>query len=481
MSLLARHAPGDPVALGDEGALGAADLRARAGAVAAALRDLAPGPVVLLAEDRALFAAGLLGAWSAGRVVHLPPSPAPAAVEALARRAAALLHDQPRPAPDGVTVVDLRRASGGEPLGQVPDDAALVLHTSGSTGDALAVRKGAGQLLGEARALVQAFDLAGARIAPTVPAHHIYGLLWGVLVPLLAGGAFLRETPLHAETVAAALRRHGLDVLVSAPAHLRGLLALDRGALPALRRAISSGAPLPPAIASALHDAQGLSVTEVLGSTETGGVAWRLSPGEDDAWTALPGVRLGVAPDPAADRATGPDAAIVRSVAASGPIVRSIGRLTVDAPWLDPDGRRPHVLADRGELLADGRARHLGRDDGVVKVAGKRVALLEVERALLALSGVVDAAVLALPGDEARGVELGALVVAPGRDAAWLRAELAAWLDAAAIPRRLVLLDALPRAATGKLPRDAALAALGGARGARGAGADGVERSQEKR
>jgi len=460
VSLLARHAPADPVAVGEAGTLTAAELLSRAGAVAAALRALGPGPVVLLAEDRAHFAAGLLGAWSAGRVVQLPPSTAPAAVEALARRAAALMHDQLRPAPAGVTVVDL--SSGGAvgdscarpsasqvsgvaglgPAGEspsrrllpLPSDAALVLHTSGSSGEPLAIRKGAGQLVGEALALVLAFGLDGARVAPTVPSHHIYGLLWGVVVPLVSGGAFLRETPLHAETVAAALRRHALDVLVSAPAHLRGLLALERGSLPRLRRAISSGAPLPPATAAALSDAQGLAVTEVLGSTETGGVAWRLSPGEDDGWTPLPGVRLDL----------------------------DAGLLTVDAPWLDPDGPRPHRLADRGERLPHGRVRHLGRDDGVVKVAGKRVALLEVERALLALSGVADAAVLALPGDEARGVELGALVVAPGRDAAALRTELAAWLDPTAIPRRLVLLDALPRAPTGKLPRAAALAALAG-------------------
>lgn len=464
MSLLARHAQADVVAVGDAGPVSAAELGARAGAIAAALRDLGPGPVVLLAEDRARFAAGLLGAWAAGRVVQLPPSTAPAAVEALARRAAALLHDQPRPAPDGVRVVDLSsggavgdswgrpsassvldvagRLDGLGPTGEspprrllpTPDDAALVLHTSGSSGEPLAVRKGAAQLLAEAGALVEAFALGGARVAPTVPAHHIYGLLWGVLVPLRSGGAFLRETPLHAETVAAALRRHALDVLVSAPAHLRGLLALEPGALPHLRRAISSGAPLPPATAAALSDAQGLVVTEVLGSTETGGIAWRDAPGADDGWTPLPGVRLDV----------------------------DEGRLTVDAPWLDPGGPRPHRLADRGERLEGGRVRHLGRDDGVVKVAGKRVALLEVERALLALPGVSDAAVLALPGDEARGVELAALVVAPGRDAAWLRAGLAAWLDPAAIPRRLVLLDALPRAATGKLPRAAALAALAG-------------------
>lgn len=444
MSPLLRHAPDDPVAVGDAGTVTGAELEARAGAVAAALRGLPPGPVVLLAEDRARFTAGLLGAWSAGRVVQLPPSTAPGAVEALARDAAALLHDQPRPAPDGVTVVDLSSGGAvGDPRGRasassrrlppIPADAALVLHTSGSTGEPLAIRKAAAQLLCEARALVQAFGLEGARVAPTVPAHHIYGLLWGVVVPLLAGGAFLRETPLHAETVAAALRRHGLDVLVSAPAHLRGLLALEPGALPRLRRAISSGAPLPPATAAALHDAQGLVVTEVLGSTETGGIAWRDAPG-DDGWTPLPGVRLGV----------------------------DDGQLAVDAPWLDAGSPRPHRLADRGERLADGRVRHLGRDDGVVKVAGKRVALLEVERALLALPGVLDAAVLALPGDEARGVDLAALVVAPGRDAAGLRSELAAWLDPAAIPRRLVLVVRLPRNDAGKLPRAAALAALAG-------------------
>ncbi|MFY0542162.1 AMP-binding protein [Nannocystis pusilla] len=64
-------------------------------------------------------------------------------------------------------------------------------------------------------------------------------------------------------------------VLVSTPAHLRGLTVLTRGDLPPLSRVFSSGAPLPRATADELLTKLGLQVTEVYGSSETGGIGWR--------------------------------------------------------------------------------------------------------------------------------------------------------------------------------------------------------------
>jgi acyl-coenzyme A synthetase/AMP-(fatty) acid ligase len=84
-----------------------------------------------------------------------------------------------------------------------PERTLVCVHTSGSTGAHVACGKSAAQLLGEAELLVRLWDLGpGTRVLATVPPHHLYGLLFGVLVPFMGGGSLVRATPLHAETIA---------------------------------------------------------------------------------------------------------------------------------------------------------------------------------------------------------------------------------------------------------------------------------------
>src|SRR6185369_11152178 len=202
------------------------------------------------------------------------------------------------------------------------------VYTSGSTGEHVACRKTAGQLLGEARLLVSLFGLGpDARVLATVPPYHIYGLLFGVLVPLMGGGAFVRGTPHHAETIAAEAARHRASVLCSVPAHLRGLAALAPGALRGLGRIVSSGAPLDPRTAAEVAALTGTAVTEVLGSSETGGIAWRTG-GAGPAWQPFPGVAV----DADAD-----------------------GAMLVDSPFLPP----PAAGAERSRYRGADRVRAL--------------------------------------------------------------------------------------------------------------------------
>jgi acyl-coenzyme A synthetase/AMP-(fatty) acid ligase/3-hydroxymyristoyl/3-hydroxydecanoyl-(acyl carrier protein) dehydratase len=478
--ILAHHEPESIVAFGAAGARTAERLRSDVARVAAVLPDTTPGDpreILCVAGDRYHFAVALLAAWQRGHRVALPPNAQPELLREMADDPAIslVIHDT-----DEMAGLDLRpllepsfgcsresRATWAEPLelSPLPPRRLLVtVWTSGSTGEHQRHCKTAGQLFAEALILAEHFGLAGAglggegagrvRVVGTVPSHHIYGLLFTVLVPLVSGGSFSRETPLHAGVVRATLIETHADVLVSVPAHLRALKILDVGQLPPLMRVFSSGAPLPPDTAKLLRVRFGISVTEVLGSTETGGIASRVSGPEieqidDDAmsseadrrpWTPLPHVRIDV------DAEDG---------------VGNIGRLIVDSPFLPPDGPRPWATADRVELIEHdpvehgvaGRFRHLGRIDGVVKIGGKRVSLAEIERRLLEIPGVEDAAVWAVEVGGARGRETVAMVVAPGLSPEFLRAELRRWLDPVVIPRRLRLVDSLPREANGKLPR----------------------------
>jgi 4-coumarate--CoA ligase (photoactive yellow protein activation family) len=443
--ILAHHEADSPVAFGHAGERSAEQLRTDVARLAAVLPDSVPGAEILcVASDRYHFAVALLAAWQRGHGVALPPNAQPELLRRLADDPAIslVIHDT-----DEMTGLDLRplltdEATPTEVLELAPLPAArrlVTVWTSGSTGEHQRHPKTAGQLFAEALVLAERFGLAagaGVRVVATVPSHHIYGLLFSVLVPLVSGGSFLRETPLHAGVVRAAIEETRADVLVSVPAHLRALRILDPGQLPPLSRVFSSGAPLPPDTARMLYDRFRIAVTEVLGSTETGGIASRVSGPEaaiERPWQPLPHVKVDVDGE---------------------------GRLLLDSPFLPPDGPRPWRTADRVEMLELGGFRHLGRVDGVVKVGGKRVSLAEIERRLLEIPGVEDAAATVVSVDGARGQETVALVVAPGLSPEFLRAELRRWLDPVVIPRRLRLVDALPRESNGKLTRKRLLDAI---------------------
>ena len=448
------HAAGQVVAVGGDGARSGADLLRDVLAVARHLPPATPGSEVLVVcGDRYHVAVAALAAWERGHAVALPPNAAPETVRELRRRpgVALLLHDT-----DTADEFDLRPwlasgeelspGTGPECLREIAGDRVIAtVYTSGSTGAHQACPKTAAQLLGEAATLARCFGVTGERrVVATVPPHHLYGLLFSVLVPLAAGASFVRDTPLHAATVAATARRHGADLLVSVPIHLRSLTVLDPGELPAFVDVFSSGAALPAETAMALVDRLGLSVTEIYGASETGGIAWRRhvpgDTGESPAWQPLPGVEVEA------------DAA---------------GRLLLRSPFLPPETAVPFVCADQIERAEEGRFRLLGRRDGVLKIGGKRVALAEVEQRLLAQPGLADAAVVATAIEGPRGQEIVAAVVPrdpaqdPAEVVARVRHGLLQWFDPVVVPRRIKVVARLPREASGKLTRASLLALFG--------------------
>jgi 4-coumarate--CoA ligase (photoactive yellow protein activation family) len=419
------HAPGDPVAVGPGGTLTGSDLVADAGRVAAELTDLLPGAVALHCSDRYLFTAALLGAWQAGRVVHLPPNGQPGTLRALRHDPGVrvLLHDRAGDAEGTHVGALLSRSISPVPYREIDLGRHLVtLLTSGSTGSSQRCPKTGDQLVGEANLLARVFGVTrGARILATVPPHHIYGLLFGVLLPLRAGGIIIRETPLHAESVVGSLRRYAATHLVSVPAHLATLTEVDDP--PPLACVFSSGAPLPSSTSDALRVRIGWRVVEVYGSTETGGVAWK---GGAEPWRPLPGVSVSAADD---------------------------GRILLSSPFL-PSEAGPYLGADSISPVEGGGFRILGRRDGVAKIGGKRVSVREIEDFLLRVPGVRDAAALVRPSSSPRGEEIWVAVAADGATSAGLRTALSGWLDPVALPRRIRILHALPREETGKLAHE---------------------------
>jgi acyl-coenzyme A synthetase/AMP-(fatty) acid ligase len=256
----------------------------------------------------------------------------------------------------------------------------------------------------------------------------MYGMELAGLLPLLAGFAIHAGHPLFPADIAAALSQVPAPrVLVTTPVHLRSLLQSGI-TLPPVAVTISATAPLSSELARDVESRFGTRLLEMFGSTETCVFATRRTATEP-AWTPYPGVHL----EPGKDRTL------------------------VSAPWLD--GSVP--LQDVLEVGEDGRFVVVGRNTDLVDVAGKRASLADLTRRIAGLPGVQD--VLVLQPDEPDGIgvrRVAALVVAPGMDTAGLLDALRPTLDPAFLPRPLVIVQALPRNAVGKIPRSEALRLL---------------------
>ncbi len=320
-----------------------------------------------------------------------------------------------------------------EKVSEIPaiaaDHVAACLFTSGSTGLPMPHAKTWGKLVSSGRAEAARLGLAAQphAIVGTVPVQHSYGFESTFLQALHGASSFWSGKPFYPLDIVAALAAVPRPrLLVTTPFHLAALLAAGID-LPPVDRVLSATAPLSAELAGEAERRFGVPLHEIYGSTESGQIASRRTTA-GPAWELFPGIRL-----------TQRDDATV----ASG------GHVEGDVP-----------LADVIELLPDGRFLLHGRHADVVNIAGKRTSLAYLNHQIGAVPGVVDAAFF-LPDDEdADGItRLCAFAVAPGLDSRWLLAELRRLVDPIFLPRPLVLVDALPRNSTGKLPR-ARLAAL---------------------
>ena len=399
--------------------------------VARAMPDA--GHVINFCSDRYRFALALCAAMVRGQVTLLPPAATRAAVEAMRAFAPGAYGI----ADDDALDVDLprfRMPEGAPPPARfdVPaipaDQEVACLFTSGSTGEPRAYRKHWGSLVRDVAAEARHLGVGdGCSIVGTVPPQHMYGFESTVLLPLVAGAALCAERPyLPAEIDAVLARLPAPRVLFITPFHLRAWI--EGGEPVRIETVVSATAPLSVNLARRAEETAAGRLLEIYGCTETGQIAMR-RPTLGTEWEAFEGIRVWNDGE--------------QAMAAGGHI----------------EATTP--LNDVIEPLGDGtRFLLLGRSADMVNIAGKRNSLGNLNHQLTAIPGVADGAFFLPDEGEADGVgRLMAFAVAPGLSAAQVVAALRERIDAAFLPRPLVIVERLPRAITGKIPR-AALEAL---------------------
>lgn len=412
--------------------------------VAGGLRSLGVrrGDRVCAVVDKSPEAVGLyLGCACSGAIfVPIAPGTTPAelaelvvAVDPVLVVDGPRLHELVRSAPDRAAMSELE-----------PEDVAALVFTSGTTGARKAASLTHGNLAAGGRSLVEAwgFDRRDV-LVHCLPISHVHGL-FVALNTALAAGASMRFLA-RFETAPALEALGGASVFMGVPTYYTRLLAderLDSGRCDSVRLFVCGSAPLLERTHRHFSERTGHSIVERYGMTETLIIASNPLVGDRRPGTvgrALSGTELRLSDS--------------GEVEVLGP---SVSPGYWDRPQDTAASRTPDGYfrtGDLGELDPDGYLRLVGRSKDLVISGGMNVSPLEVEGVLDSLDGVEESAVVGAPDDDLGEAVVAFVVARPGHllDPASLRAAARAQLSGYKVPRRLVVVDDLPRNSMGKV------------------------------
>jgi long-chain acyl-CoA synthetase len=339
---------------------------------------------------------------------------------------------------------------------RAPEDTAVILYTSGTTGRPKGAELTHGNLVSNVEVtLSDLLDLGEDDIVfGGLPLFHSFGQTVTLNAATAVGATLLQLSRFDARTAVDLLAHHGATVFAGVPTMYAALLGLDQTPeLPSLRVCVSGGAALPVDVLHRFESRFAVEVLEGYGLSETSPVASFNRPGGAR--------RAGSIGFPV----TGVEMQCVDRAGSPVP-VGEIGEITIRGHnvmkgyWNKPD-ETAAVLSedgwfrtgDMGKVDEDGFFFVVDRVKDLIIRGGFNVYPREVEEVLYEHPDVAEAAVVGIPHAE-YGEEIGAAVaLRPGATVteAELRNFVKAQVAAYKYPRRVWFVDDLPKGPTGKI------------------------------
>jgi acyl-coenzyme A synthetase/AMP-(fatty) acid ligase len=326
-----------------------------------------------------------------------------------------------------------------------PEDPALIVFTSGTTGGPRGVVHSYRYLYGNRAQAEHWFGSRNGEIAWCTTATGWSKSARNVfLAPWLTGAtAVIHDGRFDPAERLDLVEELGVDVLCQAPTEYRMLA--KRAALrplPALRRMVSAGEPLNPEVIAAFHETTGLEIADGYGQTETGQVTGNLA-GEP--------VRPGSMGRPLPGFETRVVEAELQLRVSSCPTFfsRYLDGSSFDGEWW--------ATGDLVRADGDGYLFFEGRDDDIILSSGYRIGPFEVESALLSHPSVAEAAAVAAPDPDRGSVVRAVVVLRDGAGSEQMARELQDHCKRETapykFPRIVDFADELPKTASGKIKR----------------------------
>jgi acyl-coenzyme A synthetase/AMP-(fatty) acid ligase len=384
---------------------------------------------ILYADDYWHFLIGFTALFQCRKQVLLTANTSPGNLEPIAQ-GAGILSDEDLP---GSVSIQQILANGGEadstPPPINPVESVFMVYTSGSTGTPKAIPHRLAEFefdIGLPPEWVKAWRERGNIV--TVNQHHIYGLIFSIILPFTLGIPFRRKRIERPEELAKLSDTPYL--IYTTPAFLKR--SVESGVKLNMQEPwiIASGGFLQDEIAKKTEEAYGFWPYDIYGSTEGSGIAWRQSKNGPE-WKPFGSIKVSA---------------------------NEAGCLMIHLPIPNVP---PIPTGDMIELLPDGRFILKGRADSIVKIEEKRISLTEVEQRIMESGFAKDACVVAL---EDRRQYLAAAIVL--NDAGKARFEgkekleinrfwndhLAKFLESVVVPKKWRYVERLPENDQGKRP-----------------------------
>jgi long-chain acyl-CoA synthetase len=337
-------------------------------------------------------------------------------------------------------------------------DVAVLIFTSGTTGDARAAELTHGGIEWNARVLADAFAMTVDDVQlAAAPLSHVLGMTGVMNASLVTGGAIALMDRFEASAAFSLLASAGITGVVGAPPMFVALLreAMKAGSAPRLRFAMAGGAALATEVARAMEETFQCALREGYGMSEVGG------------GIAGASVRSPRKPQSVGPAFPGSEIRIVGLATRVALPIGERGEVQVRSPSVmrgyRSDEEGTNAVVDRDGWLSTGDIGYLDHDGYLFLVDRKKDLIIrsgynvypgEIEEVLFSCPGVLEAAVVGVP-DEEHGEEVVALVVPAedGLDPETVKAFARERLAAYKYPRHVVIVKELPKGPTGKVSK----------------------------